>query len=140
MQLILPAFAAPATKIRGRSGALWPHIPHVRYSRLRQISSLYGLSARKRIPYGTKLPVSLSQRQVELVTDHTFADASAMQMGVVDGEHIAFRLSLDEIESTQGHVAAGANHTKDPKLKKELDRLWLLFQQFLDSYDDQADP
>ena len=94
---------------------------------------------RKRIPNGTKLPVLLSRRQVELVTDHTFADPAALSHGVVKGTRIVFQLSLDDIEEIQGYVAAEANHTDNQKLQKELQRLWSHFQQFLDSYDDQAD-
>ena len=94
---------------------------------------------RKRIPNGTKLPVLLSRRQVELVTDHTFVDHSALSHGLVKGADVLFQLSLDDIEEIQGYVAAEANHTDNQKLQKELQRLWSHFQQFLDSYDDQAD-
>jgi hypothetical protein len=44
-------------------------------------------------------------------------------------------LSLDDIEEIQGYVAADANHKRDAKLQKPLDKLFLKFQKFLDTYD-----
>jgi hypothetical protein len=46
-------------------------------------------------------------------------------------------MSLDDIEEVQGYVAAEANHTKNKKLQRELDRLFDKLQVYLDSYDDQ---
>jgi len=48
-------------------------------------------------------------------------------------------LSLDDIEEIQGYVAAEANHTRNAKLRKRLNKLFLRFQKFLDTYDDQSD-
>lgn len=53
------------------------------------------------------------------------------------GKGIKVEWSLDEIEDVQGYVAAEANHTKNKKLEKKLDRLFDKLQVFLDSYDDQ---
>jgi hypothetical protein len=44
---------------------------------------------------------------------------------------------LGDIEEIQGYVAFEANHTKNLKLQKELDRLFAKLQVFLNSYDDQ---
>lgn len=48
-------------------------------------------------------------------------------------------MSLDDIEEIQGCVAAEANHTKNLKLQKELDRVFKKLQVFLDTYDDQGE-
>ena len=92
---------------------------------------------RKRIPYGAKLPVKLTNRQRDLIRDRTFCKPDFAQLAVVDGNGIRVDLSLDDIEEIQGYVAAEANHCDDRKLQKELDALFRKLQKFLDSYDDQ---
>ncbi len=94
---------------------------------------------RKKIPCGTKLPVVLTLKDRDIVRDETFCDPDFGKIGVVDGAKIKLMMSLDDIEDVQGHVAAEANHTKDKKLQKELDRIFDKFQKFLDRYDDQED-
>ena len=92
---------------------------------------------RKKIPYGTKLPVKLTLLERDLIRDKTFCDPDFAKLAIAEGEGIRVDMSLDDIEEIQGYVAAEANHTKNAKLRKELDRLFDKFQIFLDAYDDQ---
>lgn len=92
---------------------------------------------RKKIPYGTKLPVKLTIRERDLIRDEPFCDLDFAKVAVVDGKGIRIDMSLDDIEEVQGYVAAEANHTKNKKLQRELDRLFDKLQVYLDSYDDQ---
>lgn len=92
---------------------------------------------RKKIPYGTKLPVKLTMCERDLIINETFCDPEYAKLAVVDGKGIKVDLSLDEIEDIQGYVAAEANHIEDLKLQKELDRLSDKLQVYLDTYDDQ---
>jgi hypothetical protein len=92
---------------------------------------------RKKIPYGTKLPVTLTLRERDIIRDETFCDPDFARMAVVDGKRIKVELSLDDIEEIQGYIAAAANHTKNKRLQKELDRLFDKLLFFLDTYDDQ---
>jgi len=94
---------------------------------------------RKKISYGTKLPVKLTLRERDLIRDETFYDPDFGKFSVVEGKEIRIELSLDDIEEIQGYVAAEANHTKNSKLEKELDRLFDKLQVFLDAYDDQGE-
>lgn len=91
---------------------------------------------RKKIPYGTKLPVKLTIRERDLIHDETFCDPTFAKVAVVDGKGIRVDMSLDDIEEVQGYVAAEANHTENKKLQRELDRLFDKLQVYLDSYDD----
>jgi hypothetical protein len=91
---------------------------------------------KKRIPYGTKLPVKLSIRERDLIRDETFCDPDFAKFAIVDGKGIRVDLSLDDIEEIQGYIAAEANHTKNKKLQKELDRIFDKQQVYLDTYDD----
>lgn len=58
---------------------------------------------------------------------------------VVDGKGLRLNLSLDDIEDLHGDVAAEANHTRDAKLRKRLDKIFVKLQGFLDRYDDQSE-
>jgi len=94
---------------------------------------------RKQIPYGTKLPVALTLRERDIIRDETFCNPEFAKCAVVVGTGIRVELSLNEIEEIQGYVAAEANHTKNAKRQKELDRLFGKLQEFLDTYDDQSE-
>lgn len=96
-------------------------------------------TTRKRIPYGTKLPVTLTLRERDLIRDETFCDLNVAKCAVVEGTGVRVGLSLDEIEEIQGYVAAEANHTKNTKRRKELDRLFDKLQMFLDTHEDQSE-
>ena len=93
---------------------------------------------RKRIPYGTKLPVYLTEKEVADVREDTFAGPD-FGFGVLGGSKLRFNLSLDDIEELQGNIAAEANHTGNKQLQRRLDKIFEKLQTFLDQYDDQAD-
>jgi len=46
---------------------------------------------------------------------------------------------LDDLDELAGFIAADANHAKDKKLQKELDRLCDRVQATLDGYTDEDD-
>ncbi len=93
---------------------------------------------KKIIPYGTKLPVYLTDKEVADIREHTFSGTD-FGLGVLEGSRLRFNLSLDDIEDLQGYVAAQANHTKSKQLQRRLDKVFQKLQTFLDEYDDQAD-
>lgn len=92
---------------------------------------------RKRIAYGSKLPVYFSEAELTDIREHTFADPDLVAHALVEGKKLRVDLSLDDIEEIQGFLAAEANHTKNAKLRSRLDKLFDKFQKFLDRYDDQ---
>ena len=94
---------------------------------------------RKKIPYGTKLPVKLTLQERDLIRNETLCNPDFARFAVVEGKGVILNLSLDDIEEIQGYIAAEANHTKSRKLQKNLDRLFSKFQVYLDTYDDQSE-
>ena len=94
---------------------------------------------RKKIPYGTKLPIKFSMRERDLIRKHTFYDSDFAQLAVVKGDGIQVDLTLDDIEEIQGYVAAEANHCDNRKLERELDVVFDKLQFILDSFTDQDD-
>lgn len=115
-----------------------PYLQALRALTVRSWKQQFG-TPRQSIPAGTKLPVSLTVRERDLIREHTFCHPDFATCAAVDGTGIRVDLSLDEIEEIQGYVAAEANHTKNATLRKELDRLFGKLQIFLDTYDDQND-
>jgi hypothetical protein len=94
---------------------------------------------RKRIPEGCKLPVLLGTKEVSDIRERTFVSPGLLIGGIVQPNgSLRFDWSLGDIEEIQGHVAASANHTDDPKLETHLDRIYSKLQRFLDSYDDSG--
>ena len=94
---------------------------------------------KKRIPYGTKLPVRLTLQERDLIRNETLCNPDFARFAVVEGKGVILNLSLDDIEEIQGYIAAEANQTKSRKLQKNLDRLFSKFQVYLDTYDDQSE-
>lgn len=76
----------------------------------------------------TKLSVTLTMRERDLIRDETFCDPDFAKCAVVEDTGIRMELSLDEIEEIQGYMAAEANHTRHPKRRKEVDRLFAKLQ------------
>jgi len=54
---------------------------------------------------------------------------------VVAGEH-QVQLTLDELEDLAGCIAAEANHTKDRKLGKKLDRIFQRIERLEDMFEE----
>ena len=94
---------------------------------------------KKRIRYGTKLPVKLTLQERDLIRNETLCNPDFARFAVIEGKGVILNLSLDDIEEIQGYIAAEANHTKSRKLQKNLDRLFSKFQVYLDTYDDQSE-
>ncbi len=91
----------------------------------------------KKIPYGEKIPVKLTERERDLIQKETFFDPDFGKLAVADGKGIRVDLSLDDIEEIQGYIAAEANHAKNKKIQKDLDKLFEKLQVFLDTYDEE---
>jgi hypothetical protein len=59
---------------------------------------------RKKIPYGTKLPVKLTLRERDLIRDETFCTPDFAKFAVVDSKGIKVDMSLDDIEENAEEV------------------------------------
>jgi len=53
------------------------------------------------------------------------------------GAHPILHYTLDDLDELGGFIAAEANHTKDRKLRKELQQLFDRIQTTLESYTDE---
>ena len=94
---------------------------------------------KKRIPYGSKIKVRFTQRDRDLILNHTLAGPDETKQLVRarkrEGVYIG-SYSLNELDELLGFVAAEANHTKNRKLQGELDRLYEKLESEMQKYED----
>jgi len=97
--------------------------------------------SRIRIKPGEAIPFQLNDRERKLVVEHTFGEPHDLTAGLSvappKGQRSAFLFSLEDLEDLAGFIAAEANHAKDKKLEKELDRLLDRIEATLDAYTDE---
>jgi len=94
---------------------------------------------RKRIEPGTPVEVLFTPGEREFILENTFAGpdlTDRLRMAVVRGAKLAVNYTLDDLDELLGYIAAEANHTENPKLQKQLDKLWVRLKKTMESYDD----
>ena len=102
----------------------------------------YGDRIRKPVRPGEKVPLTLSHRERELILEHTFADdelTASLRIAPASNKASVYSFTLDDLDELSGYVGAEANHAKDKKLQKELDRLFARMEDVLQSYTDADD-
>jgi hypothetical protein len=94
--------------------------------------------ARKRIRPDEKVPLELNDHERELIVKHTFAGdelTNRLRIAPRPGGSPIYGFNLDDLA---GYVAAEANHAKNKKLQRELQRLFSRIAAVLESYTDEA--
>ena len=97
---------------------------------------------RKPVRPGESVPLKLNARERELILEHTFADdelTAPLSAMPPPSQASVYSFTLDDLEELMGYVAAEANHAKDKKLRKDLDRLFERMGDVLQSYTDADD-
>ena len=95
---------------------------------------------RKRIRPSDTIPLRLNARERHLIVEKTFApEELTARLIRSQGKEPDCRFTLDEFDELAGYVAAEANHARDKKLKKELDRIFALIDDLLGRYTDEED-
>ena len=93
-----------------------------------------------RVSPGDQVPIELSERERELIVQHSFADEELTRRLLVvpqPGAAPVYYYTLDELDELAGYVAAEANHAKNAKLRREWDRLYASIAAVLDTYTDE---
>ena len=78
------------------------------------------------------IAVILSQRERDLIADHTLADSeysNRFKTTEKKGTTLTAHFTADELDDLLGYVAAEANHSKSKKIEKELDKLYSKLQE-----------
>ena len=94
---------------------------------------------KKVVSENEKVPLRLSEEQIQLIREHTFADSELLNAfniaEVVSKTKRQAMYTLYDLEDLEGHVAAAANHCEDRKLQGKLDTIFLTIQRVQDKYD-----
>jgi hypothetical protein len=93
---------------------------------------------RRKIHPQEKITVRMTAADRGLLLEHTFADpeyANRLQAGPGEVELVG-QYSLDDLEDILGYIAAEANHTKDKRVERALNKLHERLYRVQRSYDD----
>jgi hypothetical protein len=85
------------------------------------------------------IEVPFTARERTLILDHTFGDpqpTDRLRTAPVRQAKLLTQFTLYGIEELCGYVAADANHTKDRRLARELQRLFERLPTLMERYDD----
>ncbi|HEY6393109.1 MAG TPA: hypothetical protein VIX89_17645 [Bryobacteraceae bacterium] len=100
------------------------------------------MKRRKQIAVGEKVPLELTEHELDLVMKHTFAGnnlTDRLRIMPSPGRRPFYRFTLEDLDELAGYVAAEANHAKVKKLEKELRQLYARIADILESYTDEPD-
>jgi DNA-binding MarR family transcriptional regulator len=102
---------------------------------------------RKYVKADTRLPVTLSPRERDLVVERAFLDPEielALRQATRHGSKLVVSLNLDDIDDLLGCVSAEANHCEDGRIQRALDavgdRLAGILKQYTDEPPTNAAP
>ena len=103
-----------------------------------------GMSQRKRIQPGARIPFQFTPRERDLVLERAFISPEVeerLRLATVKGAKLEAGLTLDDVDELQGSVAADANHCTDSKVQRQLyvvfDRLVQLGDRYTDEDSDK---
>jgi len=97
----------------------------------------------KRVQPGERIPIRLTDRERKLTLDHTFIGGDLerrIRVAAADGPAVVIALDLDDLEELLGHVAAEANHSKDPSVAKHLSRVHERLSRIEETHADPDEP
>ena len=97
----------------------------------------------KRVQPGERIPIRLTDRERKLILDHTFIGGDLerqIRVAAAHGPAVVIALDLDDLEELLGHVAAEANHSKDPSVAKHLSRVHERLSRIGETHADTDEP
>jgi DNA-binding MarR family transcriptional regulator len=97
----------------------------------------------KRVQPGECISIRLTDRERELILDHTFIGGDLerrIRVAAAHGSAVVIALDLDDLEELLGHVAAEANHSKDPSVAKHLSRVHERLSRIGETHADADEP
>ncbi len=84
----------------------------------------------------TPLPIHVTRRERELIINLLSVEpdiVDRLQLAIVKGDKLEVKMSAGDLDVLLGAIAADANHTKNKRLQKELDRLFNRLNKLLNS-------
>jgi hypothetical protein len=93
--------------------------------------------SKKRIKSNEKIPIKLSISQRDLILEYTFIEAEyidLLESATLQSGHLTLEITLEDIDTILGHIAASENHAEDKELETRLDNLYDYLSDIESSY------
>lgn len=100
----------------------------------------HGTPKRKMIKPNDKLALLVRHSERRVLLDGALLPPDiekGVRLGEAQKDGTVARFTLDDLDELAGYVAAEANHSKDKKAQRELDRLFERIQALLDAHTDE---
>ncbi len=97
---------------------------------------------RKRIKRGQRVAFRLTRQERDLIVERTFVDAEIegrLRNAMSSGSDLIVDLTLDDVDDLAGHVAAGANHCSEARVRRVLDAVYDRLANIEDTFTDEDD-
>ena len=97
----------------------------------------------KRLQPGKRISIRLTDRERKLILAHAFIGGDLerrIRVEAADGPAVIVALDLDDLEELLGHVAAAANHSKDPGIARHLSRVHERLSRIAETHADADEP
>jgi repressor LexA len=92
---------------------------------------------------GERVAIRITNRQRDLILEHTFLDGDLekrIRAASADAFGVVVHLDLDDLDELLGFVAAEANHSKHPRIARQLFALFERLKHLEDSRTDEDIP
>ena len=97
----------------------------------------------KRLQPGERISIRLSERERQVILDHALVSGDLerrVRVAVADGPAVVIALDLNDLEDLVGHVAAAANHSKNPSVARHLRRVFERLSRIEATHADADEP
>ena len=97
----------------------------------------------KRVQPGERIPIGLTDRERKAILAETFVGGDIerrVRVAATDGPSVVIALDLDDLDELLGHVAAGANHSKNPSVARNLSRTYERPSRIAETHADADEP
>jgi hypothetical protein len=84
------------------------------------------------------IEIKITEKERDLIVDHTFAGddlTKQIKLAEMDGKYLLAKYTIEDLDELVGYIAAESNHTEDPKLQKQLDRLFEKLSRIIENND-----
>jgi hypothetical protein len=91
----------------------------------------------KVLPSSGKIRITFTERQRDLLLNHTFADDAYAKrlVAVASSKKLAGEYTLDDLDDMLGFIAEAANHSETRLLEDRLDALYDKLEKIVARYD-----
>ncbi len=84
------------------------------------------------------IEIKITENERDLIIDHTFAGddlTKRIKLAELNGKYLLAKYTIEDLNELVGYIAAESNHTEDPNLQKQLDKLFEKLSRIVENND-----